>query len=289
MVAKLNILTYPHRIAKSRIRVHTVIEGDPPTKRRARFNSKTGIVYTPRETREAQELIGWAVKSSHQGLMPDADSAFGVRVLFYAKGFVKKDIDNMAKVVLDACTGIVWQDDKQVVELLARFFKNDALPRTEMCIYTLGFNENGVTSTCVICGKVFAIYRSTSRKLYCSRECMRLGFRQGKMRPCVHCGAMVYRAPFREATQVFCSRQCMHQYGTEQLACSQCGKTFPRPKSLNRGGARKFCSSACVVAFHRSHPAKNGQGQCEKCGAPTGKKAVKQCRACYIANRYHLN
>lgn len=30
---------------------------------------------------------------------------------------VKPDLDNVAKAILDACNGIVWADDKQVVEL----------------------------------------------------------------------------------------------------------------------------------------------------------------------------
>ena len=34
----------------------------------------------------------------------------------------KPDADNYVKSVTDACTGIIWKDDSQVVELLVRKF-----------------------------------------------------------------------------------------------------------------------------------------------------------------------
>ena len=46
----------------------------------------------------------------------------------------KKDIDNLAKFVLDACNEVLWYDDKYVVELQCRrvYTREDEKPRTEM-------------------------------------------------------------------------------------------------------------------------------------------------------------
>jgi len=48
-----------------------------------------------------------------------------VKIEFYYKGKTSgycpkyADIDNLAKLVLDALNGIIWEDDKQIVKLLA--------------------------------------------------------------------------------------------------------------------------------------------------------------------------
>jgi Holliday junction resolvase RusA-like endonuclease len=44
------------------------------------------------------------------------------------------DIDNLAKAVLDALTGVVWSDDRQVVSLLAEKFFGEE-PRTEIRLH----------------------------------------------------------------------------------------------------------------------------------------------------------
>src|SRR6266853_2047353 len=35
-------------------------------------------------------------------------------------GFDRKDLDNAIKIVLDACNGVLWEDDDQVVLIVAR-------------------------------------------------------------------------------------------------------------------------------------------------------------------------
>ena len=41
---------------------------------------------------------------------------------------VKPDVDNVAKLVLDALTGAAWADDRQVVSLRARKFPRERIP-----------------------------------------------------------------------------------------------------------------------------------------------------------------
>lgn len=48
----------------------------------------------------------------------------------------KPDVDNVAKGVMDAMTGIIWQDDKQVVSLQVSKFYSDK-PRVEVQVVPL--------------------------------------------------------------------------------------------------------------------------------------------------------
>ncbi|MBA7630002.1 hypothetical protein ES703_37510 [subsurface metagenome] len=160
-----NILTWPRRISKSRIRVHLTIPGEPISKQRPRFSiNKNGRVYTPRQTRESEEWIGWQIKNAYQGLMPDVDYAFGVRIMFYQSNQQRRDLDNMTKLILDACTRVVWEDDSQVTEIIAHVFRGDDKPRTELCIYSLDYIIH-MTSTCLACGKQFGSERKRSTAL----------------------------------------------------------------------------------------------------------------------------
>ncbi|MFT8928502.1 MAG: RusA family crossover junction endodeoxyribonuclease [Sporolactobacillus sp.] len=48
----------------------------------------------------------------------------------------KPDVDNVAKGIMDAMTGIIWQDDKQVVSLqVAKFYSES--PRVEVLVVEL--------------------------------------------------------------------------------------------------------------------------------------------------------
>lgn len=135
-----NILTWPKRIGNDRIRVHMILEGDPVSKQRPRLGfTRKGHAYTPRQTREAEDAIGWQIKLAHRELLVDPDHAFGVRLLFYQANHQRRDIDNMTKLIFDACNGLVWADDSQVVELISHVFRGAEKGQTELCIYSLGF------------------------------------------------------------------------------------------------------------------------------------------------------
>lgn len=45
------------------------------------------------------------------------------------------DIDNLAKGILDACNGILWLDDAQIVDLHIIKYVTDCLPYVELEIY----------------------------------------------------------------------------------------------------------------------------------------------------------
>lgn len=123
---------FPSAPAPENVVLEITIPGDPQSKARARVTQSGS--YTPESTSAAQQTLAWNVRFAAKG-SPDCTSVFGVAVGFYAKNWQQRDVDNLAKLVMDACTGIIWLDDAQVVELVAQLYRQDPSPRTELLIY----------------------------------------------------------------------------------------------------------------------------------------------------------
>ena len=85
------------------------------TKQRPRFGR--GRAYTPAGTRNWEELLAWRFIERHG--RPKLTSPLRVE-LFFGGVQANQDIDNLAKSCLDALNGIAFEDDCQVVELVAR-------------------------------------------------------------------------------------------------------------------------------------------------------------------------
>jgi hypothetical protein len=51
---------------------------------------------------------------------PVMDGEVAVTIVMYAEGW-KLDVDNMTKPILDALTGLIWNDDRQVVQALPAY------------------------------------------------------------------------------------------------------------------------------------------------------------------------
>ncbi len=85
------------------------------TKQRPRFGR--GRAYTPSGTRNWEEQLAWQFIERHG--RPRLDGPVRVELLF---GGVQsnQDIDNLVKSCLDALSGIAFEDDRQVVGLVAR-------------------------------------------------------------------------------------------------------------------------------------------------------------------------
>ena len=105
------------------------VPGEPVPKARAR-RSAAGGWYTPKETRDAEAAIAITVKAamSRHGITLDDTSRFSVALAFYVTTKKRHDIDNLAKLVLDACNGIVWKDDSQVDRLLVERHYDTLVP-----------------------------------------------------------------------------------------------------------------------------------------------------------------
>ena len=131
------------------------VEGVPVAKARARAGLNGH--YTPAKTRDAERLVGIearaAMIAARQTMFtgpvelalafyfPVPKSWPGWKrekaLRFMAWKISKPDVDNLAKLVKDACNGIVWSDDAQVA-VISRITKQyDETARTEVTVRPL--------------------------------------------------------------------------------------------------------------------------------------------------------
>lgn len=115
-----------------------VVEGTAVPKQRPRISGRTA--YTPKKTRDYEERVRKAFRSSYYGLMPIYIRGTAVKMCIdIIQGIPKSwsnskhlkaergeivpvskngDVDNIAKSILDALNGLVYEDDCQVTTLM---------------------------------------------------------------------------------------------------------------------------------------------------------------------------
>jgi len=104
-------------LSKEQIKI--VIPGRPVPKGRPRFG-RGGNVYTPKRTREYEELVGWYAK---QCIPKPLKGDIELHIKVYVKNNVFPDIDNIAKAIMDGLNGVAYRDDRQVVCLSVQRIK----------------------------------------------------------------------------------------------------------------------------------------------------------------------
>ncbi len=112
-----------------RLLLELSIPGDPVPKGRPRM-TRSGRAYTPAKTQDAEDLVGWALRAALQG--PRARGLVRLELAFRLSHRRRCDIDNLAKLVLDAGNLIVWEDDQQVAELSVRLERGSRNPGTDI-------------------------------------------------------------------------------------------------------------------------------------------------------------
>ena len=112
------------------------VEGKIRGKGRPRF-TRAGGVYTDAQTKAYEEAIAAAYKAEHVERIDSAPVKVFIEARFKIPAYETKatkfamqrdkirptkkpDIDNIAKVVLDALNGVAFKDDKQVIDLYVR-------------------------------------------------------------------------------------------------------------------------------------------------------------------------
>lgn len=119
-----------------------VVFGAPTPKGRPRvaMRGRFPTVYTPKETREAEDsFMQQAIKQKPETPL---EGALSIRIKFYKikpKSMSKKvihwttkpDLDNLVKLVIDALNKVFFQDDAQIIEISASK-EYDQTPRTEV-------------------------------------------------------------------------------------------------------------------------------------------------------------
>lgn len=122
-----------------------VLEVSPKPKKRPR-RGRGGHFYTPPETRAAEEEAGHLMRlaASAAGLRGVTGLVAGpvaLEVAFWVppdgerRGQNRRaDLDNYVKLLTDSANGVLWHDDRQVVELVARFVFTHEPERIELTI-----------------------------------------------------------------------------------------------------------------------------------------------------------
>jgi Holliday junction resolvase RusA-like endonuclease len=114
------------------------VPGNPVSKARARIGDQGG--WTPEHVTAAEEKTRWAFLEQCKGVEVDATARFRVMIAYVATDRINRDVDNLAKLTLDALKGHAWKDDWQVDELSVRrvFVTDKTLGRTDVEIYEIG-------------------------------------------------------------------------------------------------------------------------------------------------------
>lgn len=110
------------------------ILGTPIAKERPR-STRSGRFYTPTKTKDYEEKVRWAYKRTYKTLKFEREEKVYAEIDIFFKTPKsltkkktlealeqkifprKKDIDNIAKAILDALNKIAYEDDTQVVSL----------------------------------------------------------------------------------------------------------------------------------------------------------------------------
>ena len=112
-------------------RIETIIYVEPKAKGRPRATmaGKHARLYTPKETRDAEADIKAAIREKLMEFGPfDARVPLTLSVTFYIEKpksarkrdtmpVKRPDLDNYAKLLLDACNKYVYPDDSQIVSM----------------------------------------------------------------------------------------------------------------------------------------------------------------------------
>lgn len=94
----------------------------------------TGRRFLTKNGKGTKETMGWEAKKQYKG------KALGCEIILDIDFYVPNnmsDLDNLLKATIDCLTGILWIDDRQIVEILARKYIDKKNPRIEISINPL--------------------------------------------------------------------------------------------------------------------------------------------------------
>jgi Holliday junction resolvase RusA-like endonuclease len=91
-------------------------------------------MYMTREGKALKEQYQWEAKSQWKG--PPLTGDVGLHITFYFGTKRRRDLDNQNKLVLDALTGIAYEDDSQIADLHLLRAYDKGRPRVEIAIET---------------------------------------------------------------------------------------------------------------------------------------------------------
>lgn len=132
--------------------INFTIPDAPYGKARPRHNSKTGVTYTPSETKRREEIVRAAYRAKCGSFMFPENSYIALRIYAYygipksaskkkradmlsgkIRPTIKPDWDNVGKLIADALNGVAYLDDKCIVDGMVRKFYAE-IPRTDVVL-----------------------------------------------------------------------------------------------------------------------------------------------------------
>ena len=239
-------IVWPYVISEDDIVLRLTVEGDPLSKARPRFGAD-GNIYTPQKTRNYEDAIGFLMRGELRDREPDSKGRYALRCIFYRSNRQRIDCDNLLKIVSDAATAQVWEDDCQVVEVIGRLFLASKHPRTEIVIHRV--DNPSPHRECQFCGKEFVTYPSVDSK--------------------------------------FCSVDCANKSKRVTVTCRWCGEEFELPQSVakkRKDFCSRACASS-FHGEKRSGANGPSTWKCQDCGGGVSRKEYTRCRACSMKHR----
>ena len=106
----------------------------PPSTNKLYGRAKDGHVYLKPKIREAKEALGWEARTQFRGAPMKGPLSLSITI--YAATDRLFDSDNKLKLLQDALTGIVWEDDSQIIQHHIRKAVDRKDPRVEMTVET---------------------------------------------------------------------------------------------------------------------------------------------------------
>lgn len=126
--------------------IEFIVYGEPKGKGRPRFGN--GHTYTPKTTTDYEKSVLAAYMDNYHTYKLKGEIWVHIRAYMgipkstpkkrqsemLGKGVVKKpDVDNIAKIILDALNGVAYDDDKQITRLVV-VKKYSSIPRVEVAM-----------------------------------------------------------------------------------------------------------------------------------------------------------
>lgn len=116
-------------------------------------------------------------------------------------------------------------------------------------------------SVCRVCGKAFYVIPSNKKRgkgVYCSKECMAIGYKTSVPIICDYCGKQFMRNVShikKGYKKSYCSKHChnMDKVVGNNAVCEQCGNGFYVMDYEKKKGQGRYCSPRCAgIAKRRS-------------------------------------
>lgn len=90
-----------------------------------------------REGADRKHEYQWQYKNAVKKILWALDKKYEMELSLFFKDNRAHDIDNFSKIVLDAATGFIWNDDKQIMKLTITKALDKEFPRAEVVVHTI--------------------------------------------------------------------------------------------------------------------------------------------------------